>query len=540
MKERVFNDIIALCHKRILSRLRSTHAEVSSRGEKRNKSFLGNVVRNFIALLWPNTNAQSTSPLVQQRYMNGHRSALERLLVDLDDFEATNPPNHQEMSRIVKSITQVINTVPIKALLDSIRGQYMEGTQQKWLFNCFNKIRRYSEVASILCHRARRIPMLRNIRVRIVSDVVNLEDDSISTGSAMDIWESLARFEYKGKRVQGEMLPEWLKCLTQSSVKKYSQSVRGILKEAKVHAEIQLLTYYSNEHVKGIRPRVLASNKKACALCNTFIAMHKEYSVPKSHGKLYKGWRLPAEHQNGASQDGLNKALEDSILETLESLMPLSERPRPDFCNESSIFSFTLSASTLPECSDSTISDDTNAAATVVDSELGSEHLLNEDQVSESAHTEHTTTTGEAGDENEDTGEENTNARALEHTDDQANAPMPHNSILTDGSTTSLSRQPADVRLKHRQTMLFDPEHDGMACFQSSRIEMIIDETSSRFSFELLGATEAEAVLYDETKHKADVRTISCGMDVLLPKCADGQVYITHGKEVIKICARPG
>lgn len=496
-----------------------------------------------MALPWQDRDAtQNISPSVQERHLNRHRSVLGALLAQLDEFEATDVPHHEDVLRVVRSIAQVFDIVPIKALLDSLRDQDMVPSLRKWLLGCLNKIRRYSEVASIICHRARRISMLRNTRVRIVSGVSNLQGASVSGENIADIEKSLARFQYKGENVQMRMLPGWLRSLVQSSRQNYSKSVRNILKEAKVHAEIQLLAYYDNEPVRGTRPRILASNKKACALCNTFIAIHGEYSVPKSHGTLYRGWRLPAADQNRACQDDMNKALESSISETLARLMPLSRGPSIKFDNESSIYSFNLSASTLSELPPSTISEHHNEAAVIVDGDLESEaasYQLNRSPAAETALTEHATT-AETGDGKKENIAEGGSVCTSEHTDDQTKASIHHGSKLTDGSTTSLSRQSADVRLEHGQKVLFSPALGTSACFRSRRIELLIDEASGRFSLELLNTAEAETVLRDETKPVADVGTLSSGIDVLLSRCANGEVYISRGEEVIRICARSG
>lgn len=496
-----------------------------------------------MALPWQDRDAtQNISPSIQERHLNRHRSVLGALLAQLDEFEATDVPHHEDVLRVVRSIAQVFDIVPIKALLNSLRDQDMESSLRKWLLGCFTKIRRYSEVASILCHRARRISMLRKTRVRIVSCVFNLQGASVSGENIADVEKSLARFQYKGETVQMRMLPGFLRNLVQSSRQNYSQSVRDILKEAKVHAEIQLLAYYDSEPVRSIRPRILASNKKACALCNTFIAIHGEYSVPKSHGKMYRGWRLPAPHQSRACQDDLNKALESSISETLARLMPLSRGPTIKFDNESSIYSFNLSASTLSDLPSSTISEHHNAAATIVDGDLESKaasYQLDRNPAVEIAPTDHATT-AETGDEKRETIAEDGSARTSEHSDDQTKAPIHHESKLTEVSTSSLFRQSGDVRLKHGQKILFNPAVCGNACFRSRRIELLIDEASSRFSLELLNTAEAEAVLRDETKAVADVGALSSGIDVLLSKCANGEVYISHGEEVIRICARSG
>ncbi|KAH6668873.1 hypothetical protein B0J14DRAFT_152312 [Halenospora varia] len=60
----------------------------------------------------------------------------------------------------------------------------------------------------------------------------------------------------------------------------------------KVHAEIQLLFYYEL-HPDRPRPRIIASSKSACYLCNLFFSLHGGFHVPRTHGRIYEKWILP-------------------------------------------------------------------------------------------------------------------------------------------------------------------------------------------------------------------------------------------------------
>ncbi|KAH8671923.1 hypothetical protein BGZ60DRAFT_527361 [Tricladium varicosporioides] len=60
----------------------------------------------------------------------------------------------------------------------------------------------------------------------------------------------------------------------------------------RVHAEIQLLFFY--ELCPDIpRPRIIASSKSACYLCNLFFHLHGGFLVPRTHGRIYEKWVLP-------------------------------------------------------------------------------------------------------------------------------------------------------------------------------------------------------------------------------------------------------
>jgi hypothetical protein len=64
------------------------------------------------------------------------------------------------------------------------------------------------------------------------------------------------------------------------------------LKKVEIHAEIQLL-FYCELKASELPPRVICSSKDACFLCNALIFTHGNMHTPRSHGRLYPGWRLP-------------------------------------------------------------------------------------------------------------------------------------------------------------------------------------------------------------------------------------------------------
>lgn len=86
--------------------------------------------------------------------------------------------------------------------------------------------------------------------------------------------------------------------------------------DAKVHAEVQLLWYIKSLCLKK-PPRVIESSKLACYLCSALIACTGEYEPGRSHGRIYRGWRLPS-----TACDGLHKRfaryLETYIIDSLQ------------------------------------------------------------------------------------------------------------------------------------------------------------------------------------------------------------------------------
>ncbi|KAJ0108530.1 hypothetical protein J7T55_002134 [Diaporthe amygdali] len=539
VKEAVFNDVVALCHERIMSRLRSRHSKVSYKDRKRNKRYIGHVLRDFMTVPWQDAAAENGTHM-HMHSLKRYRSDLETLLDQLDRLEASDTARHEDVSRLVISVARVVDNVPLAGLLASIKNQDMAPQLRTWLLSCLSKIRRYREFASLLCHRARRIPILRAARVQTVGMAVQPKDMSFKSPETLNLWQSLSRFQYENEPVQMKTLPEWLRDLARSSARKYSDNVREILKEAKVHAEIQLLVHCENTHANEYRPRILASSKKACALCNTLIGIHGKYRVPKSHGRLYKGWRLPAAYQNGPLQDSLNMVLETQISETLERLIGLTKRPPIESHNESSIFSFHLSTSTLTEPPTSIISEPDKFKFLSVSE--GHEGALTSNHMD--VHSADNYQTGKdsidgPGDEGQEGNTTDDYTPPLDDIGDRADGTGHHDNGETGGSIESINAlHTVYARLKQRRKIIFNPGRAGVSYFRSSRMELFIDEASAAFSFELLSTAEAKAVLCDETRPVIDTAAISFEEEVRLPKCANGEAYFSSGEEIIRVCTR--
>jgi len=70
----------------------------------------------------------------------------------------------------------------------------------------------------------------------------------------------------------------------------------------KIHAEVQLLIFYElNPRIR--RPRVICASKSACYLCHLFIKTHGKFQVPRTHGRFYDRWMLPAWIDDASATD---------------------------------------------------------------------------------------------------------------------------------------------------------------------------------------------------------------------------------------------
>jgi hypothetical protein len=126
----------------------------------------------------------------------------------------------------------------------------------------------------------------------------------------------------------------------------FAQQTRKTLKDAKIHAEIQLLFYCELEASK-LPPRVVCSTKDACFLCNAFIRMHGKIHTPRCHGRLYPGWRLPFSLRLKEIKHRFNRELENHIRNSLTTLLSRQQKTVYPDPNKGTLLTLSVSVSTL-------------------------------------------------------------------------------------------------------------------------------------------------------------------------------------------------
>jgi hypothetical protein len=251
-----------------------------------------------------------------------------------------------ELEDLVEGVFRLKQIGSLQALLDLIPNRAMCPSSRRNLVNIIGKVSRYREAARFLCRTARRIPSLRQSRVLLV----NLPEEAFRRVSGGDHIPQLASAIARlSTNYQGPEVGYLCRLLNTSSAHLNDQlatQTRKTLREAKIHAEIQLVYHYEL-NTPRLPPRVICSSKDACFLCNTFILMHRKMHVPRYHGRLYPGWRLPLMSDLHDLHLKFNSALENHIKDSLKILLSRHKKifyPDP---NESTLLTLPLSTSTL-------------------------------------------------------------------------------------------------------------------------------------------------------------------------------------------------
>lgn len=334
-----------MCRERILSRLGSGKAKTAQkRGRKR---FIGLILKQFLETPWL-AKVKKYNPSILSSDLDKCHFRTEGLIEHLYEFECMDAPKDEDLVELIRHVSRFMRKVRLRTLLDCLEDRDMHDLARERLHSCLSKVARYRESARFLCAEVKKTPLLGNIMI----EQVRLSEQAFrtppSTKAVQSVESILVRLSHQDKLFRVGDLPLWTrKEVLGGNGNHFSNEVKEKLQMSKIHAEVQVLAHYENAGPGIIPPRIIASSKDACYLCNTLISLHGKFSVPKTHGKLYPGWRLPMTTEFGRLREKLNDYLEGEIAATIQRLGNLQNRPTHRFLNESTIFPMNISASTF-------------------------------------------------------------------------------------------------------------------------------------------------------------------------------------------------
>lgn len=257
---------------------------------------------------------------------------------------------HRQPARLgvlVEGVNRLWRVGELQGLLSAIPNQIMGPTSRKNLLNIISKVARYRQAARFLYRTAKKIPLVRQMKIVLVSLPQNAFQKIPANQCSPTLPSTVSRINALHK--QQWNVGQVCRLLNLSEVEandQFVQQTRKTLKDAKIHAEIQLLFYCELEAFK-LPPRVFCSTKDACFLCNAFIRMYGKIHTPRCHGRLYPGWRLPFSPRLKEIEQRFNRELANHIRNSLTTL--LSRRKKTVYPDppESTLLTLPVSASTL-------------------------------------------------------------------------------------------------------------------------------------------------------------------------------------------------
>ncbi|KAI2464087.1 hypothetical protein F4781DRAFT_414184 [Annulohypoxylon bovei var. microspora] len=274
--------------------------------------------------------------------------------------------NHRtdlELEELVEGIRRLRQVESLEALIENIPDNIMHPNLRDSLLNMISKVARYREAARFLYRISKKIPLARKMRAVIVQWPQNAfakSTKSINSQYAPNLNTTVSLIEGLKNRernladicrlLNSDEKAESRKLTREEASDRFAAQARRTLREAKIHAEIQLL-YYCELNIPHSRlPRVVCSSKDACWLCNEFILLYEKMHTPSSHGRIYPGWRLPALRDDDLARR-YNQRLQGSLRSSLKTLFARRKRTVYPYPNESTLLALDLSDSTLSSVS---------------------------------------------------------------------------------------------------------------------------------------------------------------------------------------------
>jgi hypothetical protein len=257
---------------------------------------------------------------------------------------------HRKPARLVELVEGVYRlwrVGELQDLLGTIPNRVMGPASRKNLLNIISKVARYREAARFLYRTAKKIPLVRRMNIVLVS----LPQSVFQKVPANQYTPTLPSTVSRISKLHGQRwnIGQVCRLLDVSEVEangQFAQQTRKTLKDAKIHAEIQLLFYCELEAFK-LPPRVVCSSKDACFLCNAFIRMYRKMHTPRCHGRLYPGWRLPFSPSFKEMEQRFNRELANYIRNSLTTLLLRQQKTVYPDPPESTLLTLSASVSTL-------------------------------------------------------------------------------------------------------------------------------------------------------------------------------------------------
>ncbi|KAE9373333.1 hypothetical protein N431DRAFT_504021 [Stipitochalara longipes BDJ] len=337
IEDQVFSAIISMCSVRILCRLRFIS---NSRNNARQP--IKKLLQEAVNSLREKETFQDTRLLLLSRSFVERTKEVIKLV---DAWAKHRTPSR--LKELVEGFDRLWRVGELQDLLSTIPNRSMDPSSRRTLLNITSKVARYREAARFLYRTARKIPLVRRMKIVLAS----LPQSAFQKIPANQCTPTLPSTVSRASALHGQRwnVGQVCRLLNVSKVEaddRFAQQTRKTLKDAKIHAEIQLL-FYCELKASKLPPRVICSTKDACFLCNAFIRMYGKIHTPRCHGRLYPGWRLPFSPRLKEMEQSFNEELANCINNSLTTLLSRQQQTVYPDPPESTLLTLPVSASTL-------------------------------------------------------------------------------------------------------------------------------------------------------------------------------------------------
>ncbi|KAL1837932.1 hypothetical protein VTJ49DRAFT_3252 [Mycothermus thermophilus] len=317
-EERVFAAVADMCQHRILGRIRSKRRRAKSNKRAKQKAWLGSLIQRAIQAI-----GGQGSRRLPKTDMNTFKKRTQALLETLELLEKCDEKDVlQHIQTVIRAAHRLHSTGCVADILATIQTGDLNTESTTSISTRVEKLARYWECSAYLVQLASSLGIFQQAEVVSVS-----LDPQLFVRDTQVPPDCLQRCIDRCRSHTAKTFPRIQEIEEKLNITKSSfmSIVQRLLRESKVHAEVQIVCHYEL-HPPPIKPRVICSSKDACYLCNLLIQIHGEYHVPRTHSNLYPGWRvLPVPALNRVYAQ-LNRALEARIRDALPTFMDPSRR----------------------------------------------------------------------------------------------------------------------------------------------------------------------------------------------------------------------
>lgn len=338
VEDDVLHAIVSMCTKRIVIRLRLRSLKTKQRSIKPTIQHTLRLVIECLQRSSKGRNDQRNKDL--DMFIENARLVIR----SVDDWV-----NHQtvvQLKRLVVSVYNMKRIVDLEAVLCGITSKEMDPSIRKSLVNIIQKVARYCEIARCLFRMSKKHALFRHMMIRIIELPAQAYIRPQENRHTSTLASAIARSHQSYRRENVAHIRRLIGETNADIDEEFSGQVRKTLTESKVHAEIQLL-YHLEIYPSSLPPRIIASSKDACFLCNAFILMHGKMHTARTHGRLYPGWRLPSIPTYLSLEQRFNELLASQIHTSLSALLSRGRKTIYPCPNESTLLDLPYSTSTL-------------------------------------------------------------------------------------------------------------------------------------------------------------------------------------------------
>ncbi|KAH8675544.1 hypothetical protein BX600DRAFT_534991 [Xylariales sp. PMI_506] len=288
--DQVFREVINLSRERILRRLRSR--KVTLRDPK--KPLLVAHVRSIREDVHPRLSSPKRQIFLQEL------DIIIQRMEEVEDAEA-GPQEQKALRALVKSIRRFQHVVNLGQALNVGTGK-LNPSIGRAVNESFGKLAHYRSATRYLYDLATECKIFKNFDIEeVLRPPMWIQQYPQPPPTYVpDLSNTLMQYGIRQRTIN--KLDLKIKCPRPqaTTATEFTKIVKQTLSSGRVHAEVQLLSYYQDMMsgtaetvVPLLPPRIIASSKRACFLCNALFHEDGRFAVPGTHGVVYPGWLLP-------------------------------------------------------------------------------------------------------------------------------------------------------------------------------------------------------------------------------------------------------